>query len=347
MPERRSGPGRSRQELDVTSAARDADAAQQASSAQEALLALDAGQTSTKARIVAPDGGRRDLRLDGVRTDRPLPLQLRERIREAIAESGTSIGTVAVGVSGLTDAARDVVELLEDVAPAAGSPHTALLTHDSVTSALGALGDARGAVVAVGTGVVTLGLGRDAVARVDGWGHIMGDAGSAHWIGQQALIRVMRAHDGRGPATALTEAVRRRWADLESAYIALQSDPRQVSIVASFAADVSRLAADDAVAAAICAEAAEELVTSAVTALRQVGEADDASTDVAVTGGVFDAAAIREQFTARLAEEIPSARVVSARGEGVDGAEQLVGLGAGHPLQSRIARASRDAGAVR
>lgn len=334
----------------MTSAVRDADAAQ-ASSAQEALLALDAGQTSTKARIVAPDGGRRDLRLDGVRTDRPLPPQLRERIRQAITESGTSVGTVAVGVSGLTDAARDVVDLLEGGTPddvrGAGSPHTALLTHDSVTSALGALGDARGAVVAVGTGVVTLGLGRDAVARVDGWGHIMGDAGSAHWIGQQALIRVMRAHDGRGPATALTEAVRRRWADLESAYIALQSDPRQVSIVASFAADVSRLVADDAVAAAICAEAAEELVTSAATALRQVGEADDASTDVAVTGGVFDAAAIREQFTARLAEEIPSARVVSARGEGVDGAEQLVGLGAGHPLQSRIARASRDAGAVR
>ncbi|GAB3185713.1 BadF/BadG/BcrA/BcrD ATPase family protein [Nesterenkonia halophila] len=328
----------------MTSAARDADATQ-APSAQEALLALDAGQTSTKAQIVAPDGGRRDLRLDGVRTDQPLPPQLCERIREAVAESGTRVGTVAVGVSGLTDAERDVVDLLEggtsDDARGAGSPHTVLLTHDSVTSALGALGDARGAVVAAGTGVVTLGLGRDAVARVDGWGHIMGDAGSAHWIGQQALIRVMRAHDGRGPSTALTEAVRRRWADLESAYIALQSDPRQVSIVASFAADVSRLAADDAVAAAVCVEAAEELAASAATALHRVGEADGAGTDVAVTGGVFDAPAIREQFTTRLAEEVPAARVVSARGEGGDGAEQLVGLAADHPLQSRIARASR------
>ncbi|WP_010524932.1 N-acetylglucosamine kinase [Nesterenkonia sp. F] len=328
----------------MTSAARDADAAQ-ASSVQEVLLAVDAGQTSTKARIVASDGARRELRLDGVRTDRPLPPQLRARIRQAITESGTSVGTVAVGVSGLTDGARDVVDLLEGAtpgdAPGAEAPHTVLLTHDSVTSALGALGDARGAVVAAGTGVVTLGIGREAVARVDGWGHIMGDAGSAHWIGRQALIRVMRAHDGRGPATALTEGVRRRWEDLESAYIALQSDPRQVSVVASFAAEVSRLAADDAVAAAVCAEAAEELVTSARTALRRVGEPAQQGVDVAVTGGVFDSPPIREQFTARLAEDVPAARVVAARGEGVDGAELLAGLAADHPLQPRIARAGR------
>jgi N-acetylglucosamine kinase-like BadF-type ATPase len=35
----------------------------------------------------------------------------------------------------------------------------------------------------------------------------MGDAGSGYWLGRAALDAVMRAHDGRGPATALTEVV--------------------------------------------------------------------------------------------------------------------------------------------
>ncbi len=46
------------------------------------------------------------------------------------------------------------------------------------------------------------------VARVDGWGNIMGDAGSGYWIGREALDAVMRAYDGRGPQTALTDVVR-------------------------------------------------------------------------------------------------------------------------------------------
>ena len=42
------------------------------------------------------------------------------------------------------------------------------------------------------------------------------------------LFAVMRAHDGRGAPTALTEVVRAEFPDLESAYIELQSDPARV-----------------------------------------------------------------------------------------------------------------------
>ncbi len=71
------------------------------------------------------------------------------------------------------------------------------LAHDSTTSYLGALGDEPGVMITSGTGVVTLAVGPDDVARVDGWGWIMGDSGSAYWIGRNALEAAMRGYDGR------------------------------------------------------------------------------------------------------------------------------------------------------
>lgn len=43
--------------------------------------------------------------------------------------------------------------------------------------------------------------------RCGGWGYLIDDAGSGYWIGMQAIRAVVRAADGRGPATSLTEAI--------------------------------------------------------------------------------------------------------------------------------------------
>ncbi|MEZ4768903.1 MAG: BadF/BadG/BcrA/BcrD ATPase family protein [Caldilineales bacterium] len=47
--------------------------------------------------------------------------------------------------------------------------------------------------------------------RADGWGHLLGDEGSGYAIGLAALRAVMRAYDGRGAATALSEAILVHW----------------------------------------------------------------------------------------------------------------------------------------
>lgn len=91
----------------------------------------------------------------------------------------------------------------------------------------------------------------------------MGDAGSGHWMGREALDAVMRAHDGRGQATALTAVMQRRWPDVEEAYIDLQSSPDRVRTIAE-------LASTDPVAHAICVAAARELASSTEAALRRV-----------------------------------------------------------------------------
>lgn len=306
----------------------------------ETVLALDAGQTGIKARLVRDGAEPFELVLDGVRTDRPILPQLADAARAVAAQAGAGageIGTVAIGTSGLTSAEADAAPLralLADLAPG-----RILLAHDSVTSYLGTLGDAQGAVVASGTGVVTLAVGPAAVARVDGWGYLMGDAGSGFWIGRQVLEAVMRAHDGRGPATALTAVVLERWPVLEDAYVQLQSDEARVSAVASFARHVAELAATDDVAARICDEAASELALSVVTALRRV-QLDAATAPlVSAIGGVLRSARIRAAFEDEVSAVFPDAVFEAPHGTGIDGAVALAALPDAHPLRAHVSAA--------
>jgi N-acetylglucosamine kinase-like BadF-type ATPase len=68
-------------------------------------------------------------------------------------------------------------------------------------------GSGSGVLVIAGTGSIV--WARDAVGRVHrvgGWGRLLGDEGSGHWLGMQGLRLVTRAEDGRAPATALRSA---------------------------------------------------------------------------------------------------------------------------------------------
>jgi N-acetylglucosamine kinase-like BadF-type ATPase len=243
---------------------------------------------------------------------------------------------VSAGVSGLTTRESDAAALLARIDEVA--VREVILAHDSTTSFLGALGDTRGAVVAAGTGVVTLAVGAARVARVDGWGYLMGDAGSGYWIGREALEAVMREYDGRGPATALRAVAEERWPDLSQAYIQLQSDPERVSVVASFAAHVARLATDgDAVSQNITVRAGGELAHSVETALRRVrsGEPGEHFAACAI-GGVFRSPQLREAFASHIAASEFDVTLVEPRGHGIDGAVALAGLAPQHPLADAV-----------
>ncbi|MDR1768772.1 MAG: ATPase, partial [Propionibacteriaceae bacterium] len=209
-----------------------------------------------------------------------------------------------------------------------------LLAHDSVTSFLGAMGYGSGVVVAAGTGVVTLGVGERSVARVDGWGNIIGDAGSGYWIGRAGLEAVMRAYDGRSPATALAEVAQASFSSLSGAYIELQTDPDRVARVASFAKQVAELAGRDAVCASICRDAGRELALSAITAARRAGLSEPR---VALVGGVFSAPAVKQSCVEALRERWPGFEPAPPLGDALDGAAALAGLPEDHPLAPRVA----------
>ncbi len=298
------------------------------------VLAIDAGQTGIRTLLI-DEGERGDEgELPGILTHAPLIPQLAQVVASVAATAG-DIPTVTVGSTGLTSEETDPVALRE--AAMRSGVTRVLMAHDSVTSYLGALGDERGVVVAAGTGVVTLAVGAKSVARVDGWGNLLGDAGSGYWIGRAALEAVMRAHDGRGPATALTAAALAEFPDLEQAYITLQSDPGRVRRIAAYTRTVTELAAKDEVAASICDAAARELVLSAVTGLERVGEAGGAAPVVCGLGGVLRADPIASRFADGLRARWPEVDIRDATGSGLDGAALLAVVGETSALRGLIA----------
>lgn len=298
------------------------------------VLAIDAGQTGIKVRVHG-----QDLVFPGIRTDEPLLPQLASVATAAIARTSVGVSVVTAGVSGLTTREADAAALLARIAEPA--VREVVLAHDSTTSFLGALGDRRGAVVAAGTGVVTLAVGAERVARVDGWGYLLGDAGSGHWIGREALDAVMREFDGRGPATALRAVAEERWPDLSEAYIHIQSDPDHVQVLASFAAHVARLAAEgDPVSQRITARAGAELAHSVETALRRVRTgAPEERFAVCAIGGVFRSPLLRDAFESHVAASELDVTVVDPLGHGIDGAVALAGLAPRHPLAHAVSTA--------
>lgn len=312
------------------------------------VLAIDCGQSGSRARLVGggPDGaGQLEAEYGPVFTQRPLEPQLAELICRAAEDlpAGTDGLTVAVGSSGWADDGD-----LDQVVGLIDSDRVArvILAHDSVTSYLGALGGddgagvELGAVVAAGTGVVTLGVGESRVARVDGWGYLFGDAGSGFWIGRAAIDAVLRSYDGRGPRTALTEAVTAEFPDLSTLYLQVQADPEKVKRVARYARVTAELATADPVAARICRDAGRTLADSVTAALRVVGLVPGPGRPaVARVGKVFGSTTVLGAFDEHLREAVPGVRIAEHPGTALDGAARLAGLPASSALYSSVRRA--------
>ena len=105
---------------------------------------------------------------------------------------------MGVGLSGFEAAEdADLRRVHAILVEALGLDHLAIAS-DGLTSLFGALGARDGAVAAAGTGTVVLARRGDAYAKVDGWGSLLGDAGSGFAIGRGGP-RLRPAPRGRPP----------------------------------------------------------------------------------------------------------------------------------------------------
>jgi N-acetylglucosamine kinase-like BadF-type ATPase len=88
-----------------------------------------------------------------------------------------------------------------------GSP--AVVTDIAVAFAAGTTA-AEGIVVFSGTGAGAAAISAGAIKRrADGYGWLVGDEGSAVWLGREAVRAVLTAYDGRGSPTLLAESIPR------------------------------------------------------------------------------------------------------------------------------------------
>jgi glucosamine kinase len=84
--------------------------------------------------------------------------------------------------------------------------HDIMVTSDAELALEGAFNGDEGIVMIVGTGSIAIGKNeKKQVVRCGGWGIELDDEGSGAWIGREGLTAVVRALDGRGKTTLLTD----------------------------------------------------------------------------------------------------------------------------------------------
>ena len=83
----------------------------------------------------------------------------------------------------------------------------AVITTDAQAACVGAHRGGDGGVVVAGTGTIGWAQLAGRQYRVGGWGLIVSDEGSGAWLGQEALRRVLWAHDGRIEPSVLLTAI--------------------------------------------------------------------------------------------------------------------------------------------
>lgn len=299
-------------------------------------LACDIGQAGARFRIRS-DRGVVDVDGPAITLDLPLVPQWAAVLRAVLAEHRThEVDTVLLGSPGAEgDPAPALLAALD--APVT----TVAVAHEAVTGYLGALGLTTGCVITASVGTSCLAVGPRETARVDGWGYLMGDAGSAFWIGRTALEAAMRGYDGRRQMTELTGMLAGEYPDLESAYLALLTAGDRVDRVAAFAARVDELAGTDRVAGNILDKAAAHLSEAVQAAIRRVNLHRPKPPRVVALGGVFCSHRVLSRFTDYLTLQWPSFALTEATGTALDGVELLLGLPDDHPAGRLISVARR------
>lgn len=135
---------------------------------------------------------------------------LREAILSALKAAGVpedQVAGICLSMSGV-DRPADKQLMRSWITPIL--PNARIDVHNDAVAALvsGTDGNLFGLVVISGTGTITYGVNKEGeTTRAAGWGPLLGDRGSGYQIGYEILNAVVRALDGRGPATSLVEAV--------------------------------------------------------------------------------------------------------------------------------------------
>lgn len=204
-----------------------------------------------------------------------------EALRDVLAGSDPGdVRGMVVGLAGATmrpEAERTIAE----VAGARGIGVHPLIVNDAETIFASGTAAWDGYVLVAGTGAIALVI-RDRVAkeRVDGHGWLLGDHGSAVWIGFAAVRSVLGSLDGRLSATTLVDELPAALGDL--AGHPCGADAREIVVTAHELppAAIGRLAPlvdsharhGDAIARGILRSAATGLAATLATAVGHGGE---------------------------------------------------------------------------
>ncbi len=306
------------------------------------ILGVDGGQTSTKCVLMSADGrvlghghgaGLIHLAAEGG------PERMRNALRECIASAFAHAGiearpleAIGLGLTGISEQHSPEAERVRALVAETFAPRVVVVENDAYTALLGAHAGGPGVVAISGTGSIVCGVNaRGEIQRAGGWGWLLGDEGSALWIGRCGLMAALRAVDEIGPPTALVDGFRRHFQIrdmLDVKPLVYRSDFGARGFAALAAVVSAAASADDAVARAVIASGGAALAELVAVVVRRLGP--DAGLPVAPVGGAFEHVhGLGDNFTRELNRLAPGCHVVDAQAPPMHGAALMASRAAG------------------
>jgi N-acetylmuramic acid 6-phosphate etherase len=253
-----------------------------------ALLATASPGTSRGSYTVLGRGKSGPSNRQTVGTERALA-SLDEAVRAAFASANLSRVPVASACLGLAGADRlDDQAVIREWAERIRLADRVEITNDAAILLAAGTPAGFGLVLIAGTGSIAFGRRSDGRhERAGGWGHLLGDEGSAYAIAMSAFQVVARAADRRGPATRLTERFLTHFGlrqPQELIAVVYRSGRRREDF-AALAPLVVELAENDAVAAQLVEIGANELALAGQAVTQRLGWSGPIP--VALSGGLL------------------------------------------------------------
>lgn len=291
------------------------------------FLGIDAGGTSTRAALAdeshilgrAKSGSIKLMRVSAEQAE----TNLRALLAELARSSGVPVNEVAstcVGIAGNT-VSTVTGWVWQTLGPML---HGDLCVCGDVDIALDAAfpGEA-GVLVIAGTGSNTLGrTSRGELVTVGGWGPLLADEGSGHWIGQRALRAALREHDEQG-SSKLLNALAAVWhVDTLEQLVEVAHGTPAADFAALTPTVVNLASGGDTLAQAVLRAGGRALGEDASLALSKLLALQPAAPRrVAFTGSVLEKIAlVRESMIAIIDQHYPGTTVLAHAVDPAEGA---------------------------
>jgi N-acetylmuramic acid 6-phosphate etherase len=278
--------------------------------ASDLYLGIDGGGTHTVALLATPDGkgswqvlGRGQAgpsNLHAVGPERALRA-LEEAVNAAFVAAKRDRSPVAAACLGLAGAGRsDDQCIVQEWARRIRLAEKVEVTTDAMILLAAGTPEGHGLVVIAGTGSIAYARNADGrTARSGGWGYLLGDEGSGYALVMAGLRGVLRAADGRGPVTGLTDRLLPALGikePQELVRVIYQSVPDRAALAALAPLVLQEREEEDGVARDVVEGEARQLALTAAAAAAQ-GDLAGKPVPLALAGGVLlGSATYRDDF---------------------------------------------------
>ena len=297
------------------------------------FIGVDGGASKTAALVIDDQGRTLGRGLAGASNHLRVGIDeatrnIERAVNKAMVEAGIAIRNVEYAYCGIAGSdhpahRQRVIDSLKIFFPRGNF----IVDNDARIALTGAVGFAAGIVVIAGTGSVAFGRNHAGEEfRAGGWGPTLGDEGSGFWIAREGLSAIVRAHDGRGFATKMTDLLCDDYDMCSPAEL-----PRFVYATTTHADDIARYGKlvieaakiSDPIALDILGRAGTELAECVLAVARRL-HITDAEFPVAHVGGAFHAGELLlAPMRLRLQRDAPGASLLPPQHTPVEGAAMM------------------------